>query len=76
MLLTIISRARMRLAFSGVSALAEAIGLARDFLESRDRGTGLTITASSITGRGSKSLQLCGVSDEQLTDFLAWFTRE
>lgn len=62
--------------FAGISALADTIGLVREYLDSRANETGITITATSSTKRHTKSLEVRHATAEQVAEFLDWFTDE
>ena len=62
--------------FAGMSALSDMIGLIRDFLETRDSGTGITVSATSTTRRQTKSLELTDATQEDIREFLDWFKDE
>ena len=66
----------LTLAFAGTSALVEVIEFIRSYLDSRARETGVTVTATNVSKRRSKTLIVRNASSAQVKEFASWLTDE
>ena len=66
----------LTLTFAGISALVEMIEVIRSYLDSRSRETGITITATNVRKRRTKTLVVRNATSAQVKDFAAWLTDE
>ena len=66
----------LTLTFAGISALAEVVDIIRSYLDSRDTETGITITATNVSKRRTKTLVVRSATSAELKDFTDWLTDE
>ena len=66
----------LTLAFAGVSAFADTVEVIRSYLDSRGKETGVTITATNISKRQTRVLEIRNATSAQVKDFADWLVDE
>lgn len=66
----------LTLTFAGVSAFADTVEVIRSYLDSRGKETGVTITATNISKRRTRVLEIQNATSVQVKDFADWLVDE